>query len=45
MYAFLTRYTGVKVAGILTGFWYVGLIVLVLYYVLLPNGQFRYANW
>ncbi len=36
---------GARPAGVLTGFWYAGLLVLILYYCLLPSGQFRYAHW
>ena len=45
MYSYLCRFMDRRVAGVATGLWYAVLVVLVLYYVLLPAGQFRYAHW
>ncbi len=45
MYQFLRPRLGARLAGLLTALWYLGLLLLVLYYVLLPSGPFRYAHW
>lgn len=45
MYPFLTRFLPPRIAGLLTAGWYAVLVLLVLYYIMLPNGQFRYAHW
>lgn len=45
MYPFLLRFFRRPLANALMVLWYLCLLGLVLYFVSLPPGLFRYANW
>lgn len=45
MYEFLLKYFNQKWSTILTGFWYLVLILLILYMSLSPEGELRYLNY
>lgn len=45
MYEFLLKYFGEKWGAILTGIWYILLILLILYVGLTPEGELRYLNY
>lgn len=45
MYAFLLKYLNQRWSKILTGLWYLILILLILYMSLSPAGELRYLNY
>ncbi|WP_170110587.1 hypothetical protein [Flavilitoribacter nigricans] len=45
MYEFLQKYLSRKWSTVLTGLWYLMLILLILYMSLTPEGELRYLNY